>query len=99
MFPGMLCDNRLTRSGLCVLTPLYGKPIWPSTEAKGKILSDAAKAGSPLRSAQWSLIVLLWSVMLQRGVSGGLASGGTCQGVRVWTKACCTGERHGAASR
>lgn len=42
------------------------------------------------RSAQWSFIVLLSSVMLPGGVSGGLASGGTCQAVRVWTVASWT---------
>lgn len=35
------------------------------TEGKRKILSDAAGAGCPLRSAQWSFIVLLSSMMRQ----------------------------------
>lgn len=90
LFSGMLQDNRLTRSSSCISTELHRKPIWPSAVAKGEILSAAARAGCPLRSAQWSFIVVLSSVMLQRGVSGGLASGGTCQGVRVWTRACWT---------
>lgn len=95
MFSGMLQDNRLTYSSSCVLTELCRKPIW--------ILSDAARAGChhpPLRSAQWSFIVLLLSVMLHRGVSGGLASGGTCQGVRVCADwASCADTRPGTLPR
>lgn len=49
--------------------------------------STKARLMQQERSAQWSFIVLLSSVMLPGGVSGGLASGGTCQAVRVWTRA------------
>lgn len=60
MFTGLLAH-----SGACALTEMCRKPTWPSSEAKRKILSDVAGAGRPLRSAQWSFIVLLSSMMRQ----------------------------------
>lgn len=79
-------DNRLTCSSSCVLTQIVKKTNMASH--RGKMVEPVWCSESRLPS-EVSAVVIYCSVVecdaAERSVRGGLVSGGTCQGVRVWT--------------